>query len=131
MTCFPTRRKTSRHLQKVICCELIHVCLLPDLQHDTTINKLARQKLLFQDPLTHVINKNRRLSLYFLYSRPEKHSYSRLIWKYEQGDYIKLRANTSTTYLDALVDNEIDVYALNITAKILEIAKKYIIFQAK
>ena len=48
------------------------------------------------------------------------------IWRYDHGDYDIMRALASITNWHSLQDDDVDIYALNLTNKILHIAKECI-----
>ena len=62
----------------------------------------------------------------FKFTKAKVQSYKRHIWQYDRGDYDYMRALASTTNWHSLQDDDVDVYALNLTNKILHIAKECI-----
>ena len=54
--------------------------------------------------------------------KPKRKSYVRRIWIYEQGDYNLLRNKASSTDLDGLRNTDINIYAKNITEKIIALS---------
>ena len=59
----------------------------------------------------------------FKFSKPKVKSYTRQIWNYEQGDFQLLRSKAAETDWSALRDDNLDTYAINITTRLLSIAK--------
>ena len=59
----------------------------------------------------------------FKFSTPDLESYTRHIWYYEQGNYDLLRSKAAATDWDTLHDQDIDIYAQNITRHIISLAK--------
>ena len=59
----------------------------------------------------------------FKFSKPKVKSYTRQIWNYEQGDFHLLRSKAAETDWSALRDDNLDTYAINITTRLLSIAK--------
>lgn len=57
------------------------------------------------------------------YAKPRTQTYTRTIWKYEQGDYHALRQMAGNTNWETLSDPDIDIYTCNISSKILELAQ--------
>ena len=62
----------------------------------------------------------------FKFTKPKFQCYKRHIWQYDRGDYDHMRALASTTNWHSLKDHNVDIYALNLTNKILHIAKECI-----
>ena len=58
----------------------------------------------------------------FKFTKPRVQCYKRHIWQYDRGDYDHMRALASTTNWHSLQDDDVDIYALNLTNKILNIA---------
>ena len=58
----------------------------------------------------------------FKFTKPKVQCYNRHIWQYDRGDYDHMRALASITNLHSLQDDDVDIYALNLTNKILHIA---------
>ena len=58
----------------------------------------------------------------FNFIKPKSETYQRLIWQYNSGDYESLRLNASQCNWDSLFNSDIDIYAQNITDKILCLA---------
>ena len=54
--------------------------------------------------------------------KPKRKSYVRRIWIYEQGDYNLLRNKASSTDWDGLRNTDINIYAKNITEKIIALS---------
>ena len=59
----------------------------------------------------------------FNFAKPKQKSYTRHIWKYEQGDYVTLKHLANTFDWTSLKHEDINIYSANITEKILEISK--------
>ena len=59
----------------------------------------------------------------FKFAKPKQKSYTRHIWKYEQGDYVTLKHLANTFDWTSLKHEDINIYSTNITEKILEISK--------
>ena len=59
----------------------------------------------------------------FKFSKPKVKSYTRQIWNYEQGDFQLLRSKAAETDWSAFRDDSLDTYAINITTRLLSIAK--------
>ena len=59
----------------------------------------------------------------FNFAKPKQKSYTRHIWKYEQGDYVTLKHMANTFDWTSLKHEDINIYSANITEKILEISK--------
>ena len=62
----------------------------------------------------------------FKLTKPKVQCYKRHIWQYDRGDYDHMRAVASITNWHSLQDDDVDIYALNLTNKILHIAKECI-----
>ena len=62
----------------------------------------------------------------FKLTKPKVQCYKRHIWQYDRGDYDHMRALASITNWHSLQDDDVDKYALNLTYKILHIAKECI-----
>ena len=62
----------------------------------------------------------------FKFTKPKVQCYKRHIWRYDRGDYYIMRALSSITNWHSLQDDDVDKYALNLTNKILHIAKECI-----
>ena len=62
----------------------------------------------------------------FKFTKPKVQCYKRHIWQYDRDDYDHMRALASTTNWHSLQDDDVDIYALNLTNKILHIAKECI-----
>lgn len=60
----------------------------------------------------------------FKFSKPKLKSFTRHIWKYDQGDYDLLRTKATSTDWGSLYNNDISVHAENITSHIISIAKE-------
>ena len=60
------------------------------------------------------------------FSKPKSKSFTRHIWKYDQGDYNLLRNKAAFTDWVSLEDNDINTHANNVTDYILSISKLYI-----
>ena len=63
----------------------------------------------------------------FKFSKPKLQCFKRHFWQYEHGDHDLLRAFISSTDRNRLNEDDIDLYAFNITDKILSLAKKCIL----
>ena len=59
----------------------------------------------------------------FNFAKPKQKSYTRHIWKYEQGDYVTLKHMANTFDWTSLKHEDINIYSANITEKLLEISK--------
>ena len=59
----------------------------------------------------------------FNFAKPKQKSYTRHIWKYEQGDYVTLEHMANTFDWASLKHKDINIYSANITEKLLEISK--------
>ena len=59
----------------------------------------------------------------FKFCRPIRRSFTRHIWRYEQGNYDLLKEMASSTDWNALHNSDINVYAKRLIDKILEISK--------
>ena len=62
----------------------------------------------------------------FKFTKPNVQCYKRHIWQYDHGDYDHMRALASSTNWHSLQDDDVDIYALNLTNKISHIAKECI-----
>ena len=62
----------------------------------------------------------------FRFANPKLKSFIRQIWNDDQGDFNLLRTKATNTDWESLRDNDINVYANNITNHILHIAKECI-----
>ena len=62
----------------------------------------------------------------FKFIKSKVQCYKRHIWQYDGGDYDYMRALASTTNWHSLQDDDVDIYALNLTNKILHIAMECI-----
>ena len=78
----------------------------------------------------HFVAKTFAISVLFLESLNSPSSnykfFKRHIWQYDHGKYNRLRALASTTEWTQVHDDNIDVYALNITNKVMSLAKECI-----
>ena len=59
----------------------------------------------------------------FNFAKPKQKSYTRHIWKYEQGDYVTFKNLANTFDWTFLKSEDINTYSTNITEKILEMSK--------
>ena len=57
------------------------------------------------------------------FSKPKSKSFTRHIWKYDQGDYNLLRNKAASTDWGSLEDNDMNTHAKNVTDYILSISK--------
>ena len=57
------------------------------------------------------------------FSKPKSKSFTRHIWKYDQGDYNLLRNKAVSTDWESSEDNDINTHAKNVTGYILSISK--------
>ena len=62
----------------------------------------------------------------FKFTKPKVQCYKRHIWQYDHGDYHHMRALASITNWHSLQGDDVDIYALYLTNKILHIAKECI-----
>ena len=62
----------------------------------------------------------------FKFTEPKVQCYKRHIWQNDCGDYDHMRALVSITNWHSLQDDDVDIYVLNMTNKILYIAKECI-----
>ena len=53
----------------------------------------------------------------FNFAKPKQKSYTRHIWKYEQGDYVTLKHMANTFDWTSLKHEDINIYSANITEK--------------
>lgn len=60
------------------------------------------------------------------FSKPKAKSYMRHIWKYNQGNYALLRSQAAAFNWTSLQNNDINIYAKNLTDKIISLAKSCI-----
>ena len=63
---------------------------------------------------------------FFKFPKPKQKSFTRHIWKYDQGDYDLLRTKSASTDWTSLYDEDIDTHAENITSHITSLAKECI-----
>ncbi|MCG8049110.1 MAG: reverse transcriptase domain-containing protein [Candidatus Thiodiazotropha endolucinida] len=59
----------------------------------------------------------------FKFSTPKRKTFTRHIWRYEQGNYELLKENAASADWNALKNSDIEIYAEGLINKILEIAK--------
>ena len=62
----------------------------------------------------------------FKYKRNQALSFKRQIWKYQEGDYELLKHMISNTDWETFRNDDIDIYAVNVTDHILNITKECI-----
>ena len=62
----------------------------------------------------------------FKYNRNHALSFKRQIWKYQEGDYELLKHMISNTDWETLRNDDIDIYAVNVTDHILNLTKECI-----
>ena len=60
------------------------------------------------------------------FSKPKSTSFERHIWYYDKGDYNKLRNKARKTDWFSLQDNDIDIYANNISNRVIGLAAECI-----
>ena len=60
------------------------------------------------------------------FSKPKSTSFERHIWYYDKGDFNKLRNKASQTDWFSLQDNDIDIYANNISNRVIGLAAECI-----
>ena len=53
-------------------------------------------------------------------------SFKRKVWLYDRGDYDSLRKETSNTNWDDIVNEDLDIYATNLSNHIISLAEKNI-----
>ena len=54
---------------------------------------------------------------FFYFTKPKQKSYTRHIWKYEQGDYVALKHTANTFDWTSLKHEDINIYTANIAEK--------------
>ena len=59
----------------------------------------------------------------FKFSKPKAKTYSRTVWKYDQGDYDQLRQDIKDTNWDLVKHDDVNKYAYGVSKAILDIAK--------
>ena len=62
----------------------------------------------------------------FNFQKPKIKTFKRMIWKYDQGDYNKLRHDISNSDFKSFEHNNINIYAQNITKHIISTCKNCI-----
>ena len=62
----------------------------------------------------------------FKFSKTKTHSFTRRLWRHDQGNYDRLREKAAAIYWDALRDNDIDSYAANLHSTITKLASECI-----
>ena len=63
------------------------------------------------------------ISVVFKYNRNQALSFKRQIWKYQEGDYELLKHMISNTDWETFRNDDIDIYAINVTNHILNLMK--------
>ena len=53
-------------------------------------------------------------------------SFKRKVWLYDRGDYNSLRQETSNTNWDDIINEDLDIYATNLSNHIISLAEKHI-----
>ena len=61
------------------------------------------------------------------FSKPRKSSFERHIWYYDKGNYNDLRNKARQTDWESLKDNDIDIYAINISNQVYGLAAECIL----
>ena len=62
----------------------------------------------------------------FKFLKPQKKSIKRHVWKYKDGDYENLKEKFRNSDSESLVNEDIDVYATNVTDHILQMSSECI-----
>ncbi len=65
----------------------------------------------------------------FNYHKPKQTTYTRRIWKYDEGNYGAFRAELDSTDWSQLSHEDINMYASNISDNILKLADTYILIK--